>query len=39
LDETGYEGYLALEISDRRYVLEPDKALEAAMDWYKVNAL
>jgi sugar phosphate isomerase/epimerase len=38
-DEAGYEGYLALEILDRSYVMEPDKALEAAMDWYKVNAL
>lgn len=38
-DEIGYEGYLALEILDRRYVMEPDKALKGAMDWYKCNAL
>lgn len=39
LDQVGYEGYLALEILDRRYVMEPEKALKAAMDWYKKNAL
>jgi protein FrlC len=38
-EEAGYEGYLALEILDRRYVLEPDKALEASMDWFRANAL
>jgi fructoselysine 3-epimerase len=37
-DKAGYTGYLSLEILDRRYVMEPDKALEAAMNWYKVNA-
>ncbi|MFL0250925.1 sugar phosphate isomerase/epimerase family protein [Clostridium neuense] len=39
LDQVGYKGYLALEILDRRYVMEPEKALKAAMDWYKKNAL
>lgn len=38
LKEAKYEGYLGLEILDRRYVMEPEKALKAAMDWYKKNA-
>lgn len=39
LQKAGYQGYLALEVLDRRYVMQPEQAMKAAMDWYKANAL
>lgn len=38
-DGMGYQGYLSLEILDRRYVMDPDKALASAMEWFQKNAL
>lgn len=29
-----YQGYLGLEVLDRRYVMEPEKAMKKALEWY-----
>lgn len=34
LDRIGYKRYLGLELLDRRYVFEPDKAMKDAMNWF-----
>lgn len=34
LKEIQYDGYLGLEILDRRYVMDPEAAMRRAMDWY-----
>lgn len=37
LEKTGYRKALALEILDRRYVLDPEDAMARAMKWFKEN--
>lgn len=34
LSEIGYTGYLGLEVLDRRYVMDPERAMRRALDWY-----
>lgn len=35
LQDSGYTGYLGLELLDRRYVLEPEKAMQDSLAWFK----
>lgn len=35
LQDCGYTGYLGLELLDRRYVLEPEKAMQDSLAWFK----
>ena len=30
-----YQGYLGLEILDRRYVMNPESAMKNALEWFK----
>lgn len=34
LKNINYEGYLGLEILDRRYVMDPENAMRRSMEWY-----
>ncbi len=34
LKTMGYDGYLGLEVLDRRYVMAPEEAMRRAMEWY-----
>lgn len=35
LNDINYKGYLGLELLDRRYVLEPDKAMKDSRTWFE----
>ncbi len=37
LSDLGYTGYLGLEILDRRYVMDPELAMQRALEWYLDN--
>ncbi len=37
LSDLGYTGYLGLEILDRRYVMDPELAMQRALAWYLDN--
>ncbi|KWX70633.1 sugar phosphate isomerase/epimerase family protein [Paenibacillus jilunlii] len=34
LNDSGYKGYLGLELLDRRYVLDPEKAMRDSLAWF-----
>ncbi|MDF9839485.1 MULTISPECIES: sugar phosphate isomerase/epimerase family protein [unclassified Paenibacillus] len=35
LNNSGYKGYLGLELLDRRYVLEPEQAMKDSLSWFQ----
>jgi fructoselysine 3-epimerase len=35
LNDSGYKGYLGLELLDRRYVLDPEKAMRDSLAWFE----
>ncbi len=37
LSDLGYTGYLGLEVLDRRYVMDPELAMQRALEWYLDN--